>query len=73
MEGLYTLLDKPGWRECAAMMDMRVWVETDRDVCRTRLINRNFSAGIVSDLKACAERGESLRSRIVPLTVRESS
>lgn len=60
IEGLYTMLDKSGWRECAEMMDMRVWVETDREVCRRRLIKRNFGAGIVSDLKACEERGELL-------------
>jgi hypothetical protein len=53
------MLDRPGWRECAEMMDLRVWVETDRQVCRERVIRRNFVAGIVEDLKACEERGES--------------
>lgn len=59
IEGLYTMLDKPGWRDCAEMMDMRVWVESDREVCRRRLIKRNYEAGVVDDLKACEKRGES--------------
>lgn len=52
------MLDRPGWQECADVMDMRVWVETDKQVCRSRLIRRNYEAGIVDDLKACEERGE---------------
>jgi hypothetical protein len=41
------------------MMDMRVWVECDREVCRQRTIKRNFAAGIVDSIEKCEERGES--------------
>jgi len=51
------MLDRDGWRDCAEMMDMRVWVECPRDVCRTRTIERNFAAGIVASREACEERG----------------
>jgi hypothetical protein len=55
------MLDKDGWRDCAEMMNVRVWVECDREVCRTRTIERNFAAGIVSTREACEERGECYR------------
>jgi pantothenate kinase len=55
------MLDRDGWRDCAEMMDMRVWVECDREVCRTRTIERNFAAGIVASREACADRGESCK------------
>lgn len=54
------MLDRDGWRDCAGMMDVRVWVECDREVCRSRTIERNFAAGIVSSREACEERGEYL-------------
>jgi pantothenate kinase len=60
IEGLYTMLDRPGWRECAEMMDFRVFVECDEDVCRRRVVRRNWEAGVVSDLKECEARGELL-------------
>jgi hypothetical protein len=53
------MLDRDGWRDCAEIMDMRVWVECDREVCRQRTIKRNFAAGIVDSIKKCEERGES--------------
>jgi uridine kinase len=53
------MLDRDGWRDCAEMMDMRVWVECPREVCRTRTIERNFAAGIVASREACEERGRS--------------
>lgn len=58
VEGLYTLLDKPGWRDAANLFDLRVWVECDREVARDRVIRRNFEAGIVDTLEKCIERGE---------------
>jgi hypothetical protein len=61
VEGLYTLLDRPGWRDTAEMYDIRVFVDCTRAVCRERVIRRNFAAGIVESLDKCAERGESLR------------
>ncbi|KAL1413612.1 hypothetical protein Q8F55_001387 [Vanrija albida] len=48
VEGLYTMLDEPGWREPAALMDRRVWVEVPRDVVFRRVLKRNTEAGIVS-------------------------
>ena len=59
IEGLYTMLDIDDWRECAAMMDMRLFVEVDREISRSRVIRRNFDAGIVDNLEKCAVRGES--------------
>lgn len=61
VEGLYTMLDRDGWRDCAEMMDVRVWVECDREVCRQRIIKRNFAAGIVDSIEKCEQRGEQAR------------
>lgn len=58
VEGLYTLLDAPGWRECAAQMDLRVWVEVPRDVVRARVLKRNTEAGIVTDDEVAKRRVE---------------
>ncbi|KIR33824.1 hypothetical protein I352_03906 [Cryptococcus deuterogattii MMRL2647] len=76
IEGLYTLLDQSGWRECAAMMDMGVWVDVDENVARKRVIKRNWEAGIVEDVKKCEERvnavdmknGEQVRNYLVDPT-----
>jgi pantothenate kinase len=51
------MLDRDGWRDCAEMMDLRVWVDCEREVCRARTIERNFAAGIVATREECAERG----------------
>lgn len=57
IEGLYTMLDRPGgWRECAAQMDMRVWVEVPRAVVLKRVLKRNLQAGIVTDLPTATVR-----------------
>ncbi|CAD6573675.1 MAG: hypothetical protein TREMPRED_000887 [Tremellales sp. Tagirdzhanova-0007] len=72
IEGLYTLLDRDGWRECAEMMDVRVYIEVEAAVSRDRVIKRNFQAGIVDSLEKCAERvdavdmvnGEEVRSHL---------
>lgn len=58
IEGLYTMLDVDGWRECAEIMDMRIYVDVDREISRNRVIRRNFQAGIVEDLDKCVKRGE---------------
>ncbi|OCF36675.1 hypothetical protein I316_01271 [Kwoniella heveanensis BCC8398] len=58
IEGLYTLLDKEGWRNSAELADMRVWVDVDRKEARARVIKRNFEAGIVDSIEACENRGE---------------
>ena len=58
VEGLYCQLGTPGWKECAEMFDVRIWVDMDHSLARERLIRRNFKAGIVDDIDRCAERGE---------------
>ncbi|RSH87450.1 hypothetical protein EHS25_003360 [Saitozyma podzolica] len=60
VEGLYTLLDRPGWRDTAEMYDIRVFVDCTRAVCRERVIRRNFAAGIVESLDKCAERVDAV-------------
>jgi pantothenate kinase len=60
IEGLYTHLSLPGWKACAEMLDMRIWVEVDRAVARERLIRRNFEAGIAESLVKCAERVDAV-------------
>ena len=52
------MLDVVGWRDCAAMTDIRVYVSVEKEVCRRRVIRRNFRAGIVDSLEKCTERGE---------------
>ncbi|WVQ80656.1 hypothetical protein IAT38_002761 [Cryptococcus sp. DSM 104549] len=74
IEGLYTLLDDPGWRECAEEADLKVWVDVDEAVARERVIKRNWEAGIVDSLEKCAERvdasdmvnGVHVRTKLVP-------
>ncbi|ODN94284.1 hypothetical protein L198_05140 [Cryptococcus wingfieldii CBS 7118] len=73
IEGLYTMLDEPGWSETAEMMDVRIWVDVDEEVARKRLVDRNLAAGIVDTREKCEARvdasdmknGEHVRSRLV--------
>lgn len=58
IEGLYTLLDLPGWKECAEMMDFKIWVDVNEETARRRLVKRNFEAGVFDSLEVCAARGE---------------
>ncbi|ORX36768.1 P-loop containing nucleoside triphosphate hydrolase protein [Kockovaella imperatae] len=60
LEGLYTHLAIPGWKDCAEMYDIRVWVDVDPSIARGRVIERNFRAGIVNDLDRCAERVDAV-------------
>lgn len=60
IEGLYTLLDRPGWREAAEMMDLRVWIEVDRVVARRRVLERNFAAGISATREDTAVRVDAV-------------
>ncbi|WVQ99329.1 hypothetical protein IAU59_006461 [Kwoniella sp. CBS 9459] len=60
IEGLYTLLDREGWRDSAEMADMRVWVEVDRAEARSRVVRRNFEAGIVDSIEACEKRVDAV-------------
>ncbi|OXG46787.1 hypothetical protein J010_05247 [Cryptococcus neoformans] len=56
IEGLYTLFDLSGWKECAEMMDFKIWVDVNEETARRRLVKRNFEAGIFDSLDACAAR-----------------
>lgn len=58
IEGLYTLLNRPGWEACAEQMDIRVWIEVDEIVAHRRVVARNLEAGICDTLEACTRRGE---------------
>ncbi|CAK9786645.1 P-loop containing nucleoside triphosphate hydrolase protein [Cutaneotrichosporon oleaginosum] len=60
IEGLYTLYDAAGWRDAAAAMDLRVWVEVPRDICLRRTLRRNLAAGIVADEAAARVRVEAV-------------
>ncbi|KAI0096038.1 phosphoribulokinase/uridine kinase [Hypoxylon sp. NC0597] len=48
-EGNYVCLDKDPWREAAALMDERWFVEVDFGTARRRLVKRHVKAGIASD------------------------
>ncbi|KAK1760604.1 ATP-dependent kinase [Echria macrotheca] len=50
-EGNYLLLDRAPWSEAAALMDLRWFVEVDRDVARVRLARRHVAAGLVATLE----------------------
>ncbi|RSH82850.1 hypothetical protein EHS25_005840 [Saitozyma podzolica] len=56
VEGLYTCLNINGWEDCAGLMDLRIWVDVDRETARRRVISRNLAAGISESLEKCAER-----------------
>ncbi len=60
IEGLYTMLDAPGWRGAAAAMDLRVWVEVPRAICLRRTLRRNLAAGIVADEASARVRVEAV-------------
>jgi pantothenate kinase len=60
IEGLYTHSSLPGWKECSDMLDMRIWVEVDREMAKERMVVRNYEAGIVNDLEACRKRVEEV-------------
>ncbi|KAM0333557.1 hypothetical protein ACHAQA_002222 [Verticillium albo-atrum] len=48
-EGNYVALDRPVWRDAAALMDELWFVDVDFDVARKRLIKRHVRAGIATD------------------------
>jgi pantothenate kinase len=57
IEGLYTILDEPGWTEVSDHIDLSIYVDTLRSVARERCIKRNFAAGLADTLEATAYRG----------------
>ncbi|KAJ6441357.1 kinase-related protein [Purpureocillium lavendulum] len=48
-EGLYLALDRSPWNKTAELMDELWFVETDREVARSRLVKRHVATGIVVD------------------------
>jgi len=57
IEGLYTILDEPGWSEISDDLDVSIYVDVSREVARERLIRRNFAAGIADTLEGTIQRG----------------
>jgi len=60
IEGLYTILDEPGWTEVSDHIDISIYVDTPRDIARERCIKRNFAAGLADTLEATAYRGTAI-------------
>lgn len=55
-EGLYTALDRPGWREAATLMDELWFVECPIEVAEERVAKRNFAAGISASYEESLNR-----------------
>lgn len=59
IEGNYLLLDEPGWRELATLVDYRIFVETDLQEARERTAKRHVRAGIEKSLEDGYRRVDS--------------
>ncbi|KAJ5189045.1 hypothetical protein N7491_005369 [Penicillium cf. griseofulvum] len=59
IEGNYLLLDEPGWRELAKLVDYRVFVDSDPLEARSRLAERHLRAGIEKTLEDGYRRVDS--------------
>ncbi|KAI2620388.1 phosphoribulokinase/uridine kinase [Hypomontagnella submonticulosa] len=57
-EGNYVCLDKAPWREAAALMDERWFVEVDFATARRRLVKRHVKAGIAGDEEEAGKRAD---------------
>ncbi|OTA54009.1 phosphoribulokinase/uridine kinase [Hypoxylon sp. EC38] len=57
-EGNYVCLDKEPWREAAALMDERWFVEVDFETARRRLVKRHVKAGIARDEEEAGRRAD---------------
>ncbi|KAF2441826.1 P-loop containing nucleoside triphosphate hydrolase protein [Karstenula rhodostoma CBS 690.94] len=57
-EGNYLSLDKPPWKDAAAMMNELWFVDVDEDVARKRLIYRHVRAGIADNEESAAKRAD---------------
>jgi pantothenate kinase len=59
VEGNYLLLDRPGWRDIAEVLDLRVFLGVPWPVCRARLIPRHITAGrTAQDAAAWVDRSD---------------
>ena len=45
VEGNYLLLDRPGWREVAGLLDASWYLDVPADLCERRLIERHVAGG----------------------------
>lgn len=70
LEGLYNLLDDPGWKTVRKSCTATVWVQVEWQVARERLIERHVLTGVCSTLDEAKERGAS-RLRVDLTHVRE--
>ncbi|CAI7655168.1 unnamed protein product [Penicillium glandicola] len=59
IEGNYLLLDDPGWRDLAGIVDYRVFVDSDPLEARSRLAGRHLRAGIEKTLEDGYRRVDS--------------
>ncbi|KAJ5585602.1 uncharacterized protein N7459_005402 [Penicillium hispanicum] len=59
VEGNYLLLDEPEWRDLAALVDYRVFVDTDLQEARDRTAKRHVQAGIEKTLEDGYRRVDS--------------
>ncbi|KAF9871480.1 hypothetical protein CkaCkLH20_11127 [Colletotrichum karsti] len=58
-EGLYLSLDREPWRSAANLMDELWFLNIDREVAWTRLVERHVASGIVPDRAAAEHRVSS--------------
>ncbi|KAJ5280706.1 hypothetical protein N7478_006078 [Penicillium angulare] len=59
IEGNYLLLDEPGWRDLASLVDYRVFMDTDLQEARERIAKRHVKAGIETTLEDGYRRVDS--------------
>ncbi|KAI1452573.1 phosphoribulokinase/uridine kinase [Annulohypoxylon moriforme] len=57
-EGNYVCLDKEPWRQAAALMDERWFVDVDFATARRRLVRRHIKAGIARDEEEAGRRAD---------------
>ncbi|RYP65901.1 hypothetical protein DL769_006187 [Monosporascus sp. CRB-8-3] len=57
-EGNYVCLDREPWREAAALMDERWFVDVDFATARRRLVARHMRAGIAADEDEAGRRAD---------------
>jgi pantothenate kinase len=56
VEGLYTALDREGWRDAAKLMDEVWFVDCPIEVAEGRVAKRNFAAGLTPTFEGSVER-----------------
>ena len=59
IEGLYTMLDIHPWRQAAALMDERWWIQIDPARAKTRLVKRHVQTGVAKDMDEAIWRAEN--------------